>query len=154
VNVTSGTEVIGAQISGVDLSKKPDAQLVNEIDRLLETYGVLVFRKQRFTPEQQVEFTAAFGPLARSPRMDGRVNGQPDVFAVGNTNGQRILFCPEEPDGELEWHTDQIHRKAPSRATLLYALIIPPKGEETHYLRARTRHIKGLIKKLSKCAKD
>jgi taurine dioxygenase len=123
--------VIGAQITGISLARTPDPEQVQEIICLLERHGVLIFKDQAITPDQQLGFSRCFGPLARSPRVDGRVPGYPDVFAVGNSGGTRILFCPENPDGPLDWHTDQIHRKSPCHTTLLYALQIPPRGGDT-----------------------
>jgi alpha-ketoglutarate-dependent taurine dioxygenase len=123
--------VIGAEVSGVSLAQEPGPPQVREIKRLLERYGVLIFKDQTIAPGQQVAFTRKFGSLARSPRVDGRVPGYPDVFAVGNSGGNRILFCPETPDGPLDWHTDQIHRKTPCHTTLLYALQVPPTGGDT-----------------------
>lgn len=123
--------VIGAQVTGINLARVPKALQTQEILCLLERYGVLVFKEQTISPDQQMAFSRCFGTLIRSPRVDGRVPGHPDVFAVGNSGGTRILFCPEDPDGPLDWHTDQIHRKTPCHTTLLYALQVPPTGGDT-----------------------
>lgn len=131
MKVVPGNGPIGAEIHGVDLAQIPTEGVVETIDEWLEQYGVLVFRDQQITPAQQADFTRAFGPLGRSPRTDGRVPGQPDVFAIGNVDGRPILFSPKVPDGELDWHTDQIHRPVPSRASLLYARIVPAEGGDT-----------------------
>ena len=131
MKVVPDSTLIGAEVCDVSLAQVPSANTVERIDELLERHGVLVFRDQQITPGQQASFTRAFGPLGQSPRTDGRVPGEPDIFAVGNVNGRPILFSPREPDGELDWHTDQIHRAVPSRASLLHARIVPFEGGDT-----------------------
>ena len=56
--------VIGAEVVGVLLAQMPNETVVAAIEEGLEKHGVLIFRDQDITPEQQVEFSRAFGPLA------------------------------------------------------------------------------------------
>ena len=127
--------VIGAEVVGVSLAHAPNAAVASAIEESLEKYGVLIFRNQDITPEQQVGFSKAFGPLA-IPQIKAsdpdHVAGIPDaILAVGNTGHSLVTFSPATSDGELEWHSDHIQRQVPARASLLFARLIPAHGGDT-----------------------
>ena len=55
---------IGAVMRGVDLATVPDKRTLESIEEALEEYGVLIFKGQsHITPEQQIAFSRALGPL-------------------------------------------------------------------------------------------
>ena len=56
--------VLGAEVEGVDLRQVPDAATIDVLEEALERYGVLIFHAQHLTPEEQVAWSRAFGPLA------------------------------------------------------------------------------------------
>ncbi len=126
-------EVIGARVTGLTLTQIPSAAEIEWLEDALERFGVLVFENQNITPAQQVEFTRAFGTLEVSRRQHARHPSHPEVFVIGNSGNQLVTFSPNQPDGELEWHTDHIHLTVPARASLLYALEIPPSGGDTAF---------------------
>ena len=127
--------VIGAEVVGVLLAQMPNETVVAAIEEGLEKHGVLIFRDQDITPEQQVEFSRAFGPLAIPQIKASSPDHAPElpdaILAVGNTGESLVTFSPATTDGELEWHSDHIHRQVPARASLLYARIIPVRGGDT-----------------------
>jgi len=127
--------VIGAEVVGISLTDVPNAAVVSVIEENLEKYGVLIFRKQDITPEQQVCFSKAFGPLTipkiKASRPDHVTEISEAILEVGNTGASLVTFSPSSPDGELEWHSDQIQRQVPARASLLYGRIIPTHGGDT-----------------------
>src|SRR3954469_16977590 len=55
--------VFAAQASGLDLTQPLSIQQVKEVNAAMNEYGVLVFRGQPLTPQQQVDFAKSFGPL-------------------------------------------------------------------------------------------
>ena len=59
---------VGAEVSGVDTSKPLSDDVFRKIDDAYNHYSVLVFRDQKLTPEQQIEFSRRFGDLELSPR--------------------------------------------------------------------------------------
>lgn len=130
-SITPKGGALGATVAGVDLRRVPDAETVEAIETALEECGVLVFPEQVLTPAQQVAFSAAFGPLERTGNIDARLEGQPEIFVVGNTGARPVTFAPSLGSDDLEWHTDHIHREVPARASLLYALEVPPEGGDT-----------------------
>lgn len=124
-------EVIGARVVGLSLAKIPSPDEIEWVEDALERFGVLVFEDQQITPAQQVEFSRAFGTLEVSRRQHARHPKHAEVFVIGNSGNKLVTFSPNQPDGELEWHTDHIHLTVPARASLLYALEVPPAGGDT-----------------------
>ncbi len=131
VSITPTDAALGATVEGVDMRTPPDDATIEVIETALETYGVLIFPNQIVTPAQQVTFSAALGPLELTANIDARLDGQPEIFVVGNTGAKTVTFAPKAGSDDLEWHTDHIHRSEPSRASLLYAKEIPEEGGDT-----------------------
>ena len=131
LKITPYETVIGARVEGLDLNARPDPAEVAALEAALEHHGVLLFRDQRASPAQQIAFTGAFGPLAPTEEADARLPDHPEIFVVGNVGDHPVIFSAPEPDGPLEWHTDHSHRKEAARASLLYALEVPPAGGDT-----------------------
>jgi len=123
---------IGAVVRGVSLADVPEGEKLEALEDALERYGVLVFPDQaHVTPQQQIAFSRPFGPLERVELEYALLKGSPEIFVVGNTGQKLVTFSPTQPDGELEWHTDHIHREIPARASLLLARQVPDHGGDT-----------------------
>jgi alpha-ketoglutarate-dependent taurine dioxygenase len=123
--------VIGARVHGAPLSDIPDTRAREIIEAGLEQYGVLIWSGQNITPAEQVAFSAAFAPLDKPSLVAARHRDHDELFVIGNTGEKPVTFSPASADGALEWHTDHIHHKVPARASLLYALEVPPEGGDT-----------------------
>ena len=54
---------LGAEIRGVDLAHPLDDATFAAIERAYDTHGVIYFRGQRLTSQQQVAFTRRFGEI-------------------------------------------------------------------------------------------
>src|SRR5262249_32509081 len=79
------TSTIGAQVLGVNLVSIEHSQC-EELRRLLAQYGVLVFRNQNMTRDQQVEFASQFAPVHGHPVDEFLDNGvQTQVALVENS---------------------------------------------------------------------
>lgn len=116
----SGT--IGAEIKGVNLAKLGDATF-DDIHRALLKHGVICFRGQEITPEEQLAFAARWGEIHLHPYLDGLLS-QPEIIEIVKEAGERNRFGDH-------WHTDQIFTPAPAMATMLYAKEVPPVGGDT-----------------------
>src|SRR5438093_7987915 len=123
--------VLGAEVEGVDLRQVPDAATIDVLEEALERYGVLIFPAQHLTPEEQVAWSHAFGPLAMTRGTQTRLPHCPEIFVVGNTIDPPVTFSPSTEHDELEWHSDNIHLEVPARASLLYARAVPQQGGDT-----------------------
>jgi taurine dioxygenase len=127
VSIRPLSPVLGAEVTGIDLSCPLDAATRQEIYDAFVRYQVLCFRGQRLSTEQQIAFSEQFGTLERHiARNRGADN--PLVHTVSNLgpDGQ-----PSGKVGSQEWHTDKSFRPEPSMATILHAITMPPNGGDT-----------------------
>ncbi len=126
---------IGAELRGIDLREKPDAETVRAIYQAWLDHLVLVFPGQKLSQEDLIRATGFFGELgelSRPPkyRPPGFAKMLPGIMLISNIreNGEPIGALP---DGEMMFHHDMIHAEVPSKATLLYAVEIPSAGGNT-----------------------
>ncbi|MCA0303320.1 MAG: TauD/TfdA family dioxygenase [Proteobacteria bacterium] len=133
---------LGADIHGVDLSRPvSDAQFA-EIAEAWKIHLVLRFSGQRIDDHQLMAFSARFGELDRVPiaaahAERGGAGLAPDV-APWVTVISSIVQDGRPIGGlgasELVWHTDMSYNPLPPRASLLYAIEVPPSGGDTSFL--------------------
>jgi len=116
---------LGAEVFGIDLARPVDEQTLVGIRRALVASGVLAFREQSMTPEQQVAFASRFGPLDVHPIVKGS-DEIPELVRVVKPAGQSASFG-------VGWHSDNSFFSEPSLASLLYGVTIPPYGGDTLY---------------------
>jgi taurine dioxygenase len=125
---------LGAEIRGVDLRAVTDADFA-AIQRAWNDYSVLVFRGQQLTDDDLIAFSRRFGDLDWAPVQEtGRrfVEGHPEIYVVSNVivNGEPIGSLGA---GEASWHTDMSYLEIPPKASMLYALEVPPIGGNTYF---------------------
>lgn len=135
ITVTPLSPALGAEISGVDLTRALDADTVEAIHRAWLDHLVIVIRGQELSDEDQIRFGAYFGPIGDylrpgALRTKAMVERHKAVMFVSNIveNGQPIGALP---DGEMMFHTDTGYDSAPHKATTLYAMEIPSHGGNT-----------------------
>lgn len=117
------TPIIGAEISGVDLSQALPDPVAEEIRRAFTENLVIFFREQNITPEQQIAFGRLFGDLHTHPAAPG-VDGHPEIMIIGaDANSVRA-------NGEV-WHTDVSCEEEPPLGSILYIKESPPSGGDT-----------------------
>ncbi len=120
--------VLGAEISGVDLSKPLDETTQQAIHDAFLKYKVLCFRDQKLTQDEQVAFSERFGTLERHAISNRNNASNPLVHIVNN------LGPDGKPSGVVKstmWHSDKSFRPQPSMATILHAVTLPPDGGDT-----------------------
>lgn len=120
IGVRPLTPVIGAEISGVDLSRELTGQQLDEIKHAFLTHHVLVFRDQIISPEDHKRFASHFGELRVQPfaEIDG---GDPAILEVSADKDSRFIA------GE-DWHTDGTADAEPSLGSMLYVTRTPEIG--------------------------
>jgi taurine dioxygenase len=127
-------KVLGAEIQGVDL-RTIEANDFACIYRAWLDHSVLLFRGQNLTDEDLIAFSERFGDLDWAPVQEsGRrfVEGHPEIYVVSNVmeNGAPIGSLGA---GEATWHTDMSYLQDPPKASILYALEVPPSGGNTYF---------------------
>jgi taurine dioxygenase len=126
---------LGAEINGVDLRTIDDAAF-EAIHRGWVDHQVLLFRGQHLTDQDLIAFSRRFGDLDHAPIQENgqrTANGMPEIYVVSNVieNGVAIGSLGY---GEAVWHTDMSYLRAPPKASMLYALEVPPSGGDTSFV--------------------
>ena len=114
---------VGAEISGVDLSKPLSDETFGNVRHALGEYGVIFFRNQDIDPEAHLAFAKLFGYININKFFQS-VEGFPEIANV-----------KREPDqvGSTGWywHTDHSYDQAPAMGSVFVAREIPPVGGDT-----------------------
>jgi taurine dioxygenase len=137
---TSNIDVIptgrgtGAEVRGLDLTNIDDSAFIR-IVRAWHDHSVLLFRDQHLDDHGLIAFSRRFGDLDWAPVQEtGRrfVEGIPEIYVVSNVvvNGEPIGSLGA---GEAVWHTDMSYLDVPPKASMLYALEVPPTGGNTSF---------------------
>ena len=120
---------LGAEVLGLDLAAPLHDTDFTRIHRAHLDHHVLVFRDQRITPQQQVDFSRRFGPLQIHVLRQFQLPGHPEVLVVSNIveNGQPIGLG----DAGHYWHSDLSYKERPSLGSMLHAQELPEEGGDT-----------------------
>ena len=134
VTVIPTGKALGAEIQGVDL-RTVNTEHFASIYRAWLDHSVLLFRGQNLNDEDLIAFSERFGDLDWAPVQEsGRrfVEGHPEIYVVSNVmeNGAPIGSLGA---GEATWHTDMSYLPDPPKASILYALEVPPSGGNTYF---------------------
>jgi taurine dioxygenase len=134
ITIVPSGKPIGAEIRGVDLRAISDVDFA-AIQRAWNDHSVLLFRGQQLTDDDLIAFSRRFGDLDWAPVQEtGRrfVEGYPEIYVVSNVvvDGEPIGSLGA---GEATWHTDMSYLEDPPKASMLYALEIPPAGGNTYF---------------------
>jgi taurine dioxygenase len=120
---------LGAEVIGLDLSQPLSAADFQRIHRAHLDHHVLVFREQRITTDQQVAFSARFGPLQRHVLKQFALPENHDVLIVSNiVEGDKPIGLG---DAGHFWHSDLSYKEQPSLGSFLHAQELPSEGGDT-----------------------
>ncbi len=127
---------LGAEVVGLDLTRPINAQDFARVHRAHLDHHVLVFRDARIAPQQQVDFSARFGPLQIHVLKNFQLAGHPEILIVSNIkeNGQPIGLG----DAGHYWHSDISYLEKPSLGSLLHAQELPSEGGDTLFANQHT----------------
>ena len=127
---------LGAEVLGLDLSKPLSPADFNRIHRAHLDHHVLVFRDQRITPQQHVDFSRRFGPLQIHVLKNFQLQNHPEILIVSNIkeNGEPIGLG----DAGHFWHSDLSYKDKPSLGSLLHAQELPAEGGDTLFANQHT----------------
>ena len=125
IRVTRIAGALGADISGVDLSRPLSDVAIGEIRAALLDNLVIFLHDQRLSPEQQLDFGRRFGEL------------QVHEFVGGTAAHPEIIEVRKEPQETRNfgggWHTDVSYLERPALGSVLYAREVPAVGGDTMF---------------------
>ena len=132
IQVTPLSEVLGAEITGVDLSRELGPDAFDIINRAWLRHKVIVFPGQDMGEDDQVRFARLFGELQAVRAATHLIGEDQFVMHVANrtVDGKPGIL----PKGDMQFHVDQCYYESPCRATLLYAMEVPREGGLTLFL--------------------
>jgi taurine dioxygenase len=129
ISVRESGACMGAEISGVDLSRPLPDRIFGEVRDALHRHHVLVSRGQSLEPESFLEFANRFGKPEPHLLDQFHHPEYTDILVLSNVkkNGKPIGLA----DGGTYWHSDYSYLEIPARATLLYSIQVPNVGGDT-----------------------
>jgi taurine dioxygenase len=134
MRVTRADAVLAATVDGVDL-RTVDDDTFAAIHQAWLDHQVLLFANQRLSDDDLIAFSRRFGDLDEAPIQEsGRrfVEGHPEIYVVSNVVQDGVPIGSLGA-GEAVWHTDMSYLPNPPKASVLYALEVPPQGGDTSF---------------------
>ena len=138
----------GGEVSGIDITKPLTREQAAEIEKGMDTFGVLVFHDQKLTDETQMAFSRNFGELelatnaladAKNQRLGAHINDISNLDAnnqvLGRENRRRLFSL-----GTRLWHSDSSFKVIPAKYSLLSARIIPSEGGNNEFADMRAAY--------------
>jgi taurine dioxygenase len=141
VTVEPAAGRIGAEISGVDISKPLDPTAVAVIQNALDTWKVVFFRGQNLDHASQIAFGRQFGGLTYAhPHDDTPPDGYPEIYTVDPRRFQQNLGIDAKEREAVRkysytsgWHTDVTPAHNPPAGSILRADVVPSYGGDTTF---------------------
>src|SRR6266571_1851130 len=126
---------LGAEVSGIDLSKPVALGDVETIEDVWRERLVVVFHGQKLSDPQLLAFSRNFGeldPPGPNPYGEPFLKEFPYINVISNVveNGRPIGGLGA---GEAVWHADMTYIEVPPKAAVLHALEIPHEGGGNTY---------------------
>jgi len=126
---------LGAEVSGIDVSRAVAAPTCAALIEAWKERLVLVLHGQRISDAELIAFSRNFGeldPPGPNPYGKPYLEEFPELNVISNVveNGVPIGGLG---DGEAVWHADMTYIETPPKAGILYALEVPPSGGNTYF---------------------
>jgi len=118
--------LLGAEITGVDLTQPLSPDVVEQIKQAHAEYGVIVFPNQVISSEDLKRFGRYFGTLSVHPFSTNAADS-PELIVYDNKEGN-------PPAATDVWHSDETFREAPPVATILCSKVVPEVGGDTCFV--------------------
>lgn len=140
----------GAEASGLDLTQPLTPAQVQAVDEGMNRHGILLFRGQPLTPDQQMAFTKQFGPLDLGFKRVRNVPGQrpahrfayDEIADISNVEADGSVARRESRKivGNIAnqlWHADSSFQRPRAKYSMLHAVVLPSWGGNTEYVDLR-----------------
>ena len=130
-----------AEVSPVEL-RTADSAVLEEIRRGMDQYGVLVFRKQEFSDDEQLAFAERFDGTLHAKTSTAVLEknrfGNEALSDISNVGKDGQLLAPDDRRrisslANRLWHTDASFVDPAGRYSMLSARVIPPVHANTEF---------------------
>lgn len=131
MKISALSPILGASVSGLDLTKPVDAEISAALNDALTQHLMLCIRTQTLEPNAFAEASRIFGPPKKFVLRRDRLDDAPEVSIVSNR--------PPSLEGKplvqaKHWHTDDSYFAEPATLTLLHAQTLPDEGGDTEFI--------------------
>ena len=148
ITICPVTPTFAAEIGDVDLTRPLDPADVAAIKQAFWDYAVLIFPSQDLTQQQHIDFAKYLGPLETTIaklNKGAKLRLREDLVDIANLNSRGEIWGETSrvrrfQIGNRLWHTDSSFKYLPARASLLYAVTIPPFGGHTEFADLRAAY--------------
>jgi alpha-ketoglutarate-dependent 2,4-dichlorophenoxyacetate dioxygenase len=141
--------LFAGEVSSIDTTRPLAPEQVAAIEAAMDRYAVLVFRDQRLTDSQQLEFSRAFGELEETrgtgiskpgeqrlhPAFADVSNLDKDNRLLGRDNRRRLYSL-----GNMLWHSDSSFKAVPAKYSILSGRMVAEHGGNTEFADMRAAY--------------
>jgi taurine dioxygenase len=131
---------LGAEITGLDLSRPVDDATRDALNEALAEHIVLIFPGQDLSAAQLMAASGIFGPAMPQHYSQFNMPDFPDIGVLSSRDADRRPDGSPILRGTECWHTDHTNRERPPKATILYALQLPSTGGDTSFASMRAAY--------------
>jgi len=121
----------GAEVTGVDLTRRLSDSTISDIRAAWMEHHVLSFPDQDMSDDDLERFTLYFGPFGDDPFI-APIKGRKHIIAVKRLADETASIFAEA------WHTDWSFQENPPAGTCLFGITIPPEGGDTLFANQHT----------------
>ncbi|HZP77584.1 MAG TPA: TauD/TfdA family dioxygenase [Pseudolabrys sp.] len=118
---------IGAEVSGVDLTRPLSDEQFKAVEAALVEHELIIFKKQDISSQNLIDFGRRFGKLTVHPFAPNEGKNAPELIKFRNDE-------KTPPFGTDVWHSDETFRAEPPMATILVGKEIPAVGGDTMFV--------------------
>lgn len=131
-----------AEVSGIDLTQPLSAETIGDIETAIAQHAILVFRDQRISDDQQLDFSRRFGDLEETRgtgiSKPGEQRLHPAFADVSNLDKDNTVLARDNRRrlyslGNMLWHSDSSFKPVPASYSLLSGRVVVARGGETQF---------------------
>lgn len=136
LQITRRHPLIGAAVTGVDLSQPLDDATQAALHTLWMEHLVLIFPGQAISDTQHIAFGQRFGALEIHPSLAHRASDHREIYRVSNVDEAGAIIPPKDNAWQYLnlswlWHTDSSFREVPSKGSILHGIETTTAGGNT-----------------------
>jgi len=138
MNINPSGQALGAEVTGLDLSKSLNDSDMESLRAAWDKHLVLFFRGQDMTDPELMEFSQNFGELeapGKNPYGDGSpfIPEFPLITVISNVKTGEGKPIGNLGDGEAVWHADMTYAMQPPKGAILHGWEVPVGQGDTQF---------------------